>query len=54
MPAFSANFYVFMRAVFLSTSVWTLMKIAQRQDHLLLMGVLDTAVAAPLGHFGIV
>jgi hypothetical protein len=54
MPALSATFYVFMRAVFFSTSVWTLIKFAPRQAHLLLLGVLDTAVAALLGRFGIV
>ncbi len=43
-----------MRSAFFSTSVWTLIKIAPSQDHLLLMGELDTAVAAPLGRFGIV
>ena len=54
MPDLSANFYVFMSAVFFSTSVWTLIKFAPRQNHLLLMGVLDTMVAASLGRFGIV
>jgi hypothetical protein len=54
MPTLSAGFHLFMRAVFYSISVWTVVKIAPRQDHLLLMGVLDKAVAAPLGHIGIV
>ncbi len=54
MPTFSANFYVLIEAVFFSTSVWTLIKIAPSQDHLLLTGALDTAVVAPLGRFEIV
>jgi hypothetical protein len=54
MPTLSAGFDVFTREVFFSTSVWTPIKFAPRQDHLLLMGVLDTAVAAPPGRFGIV
>ena len=54
MPTLSTGFDVFIREVFFSTLVWTLTKIAPRQDHLLLIGVLDAAVAAPLGRFGIV
>jgi hypothetical protein len=54
VPALSASFYGFMKTVFFSNSVWTPIKFAPRQDHLLPLGMLDTAVAPFLGRSGIV